>query len=421
MEESALFLRFGVALVVGLLIGLQREYAFDEPNKEIAAGIRTFPLMSLIGCAASYFSDLMNSPWPFVAILIVLGSFLVANYMIEARFGRMGLTTKVAAVLTILVGSLIYYNQMSLGVALCVATVALLSAKHEMHSFAHQLTRTDVYATLKLAIITAIVLPVLPNRIFGPPPFDIFNPFKMWLLVVLISGISFVGYILMKISGAKKGIVLTGFFGGVVSSTALTLSFTQRSRETPGLSRSFALAILIAWTVMFVRVVVIVAILNQALAGRLWIPMGVSVVTGLAYCLVLYRRETAEKHAGEISMSNPFELGPALKFGLLFVIILFLSRAAQINFGNAGVYVSSLVAGLADVDAIALSMAKFSRGPAALGFDIATRAVVLASVANTLLKGGVAMFTGAPELRRAILPGFCLMLATGVAVAFFCI
>jgi uncharacterized membrane protein (DUF4010 family) len=421
MEETSLFLRFGVALVIGLVIGLQREYAFDEPNREIAAGIRTFPLIALIGCAASFFSDLMDSPWPFVGVLFLLGAFLVANYIMEARAGKMGLTTKVAAVLTVLIGSLVYYNEIALGVALGVATVALLSAKHEMHAFAHHITRADVYATLKLAVISAIILPVLPNRVFGIPPFDIFNPFKIWLLVVFISGMSFIGYVMMKVTGTRRGIDLTGLFGGLVSSTALTISLSNRSRENPALSRSFARAIILAWTVMYLRAAAVVAALNMLLVKSLWIPLGVSMAAGLAYWVLSYRAEASAKTREEIGISNPFELGPALKFGLLFVVILFASKSAQVYFGNAGVYLSSLIAGFADMDAVALSMAKFSRGPGAIGFDIAARSVVLATVANTVVKGLIAVISGAPELRKAILPGFILMLVTGIVVAFFCV
>jgi uncharacterized membrane protein (DUF4010 family) len=290
-----------------------------------------------------------------------------------------------------------------------------------MHAFAHHITRVDVYATLKLAVISAIILPVLPNKVFGIPPFDIFNPFKIWLLVVFISGMSFIGYVMMKATGTRRGIDLTGLFGGLVSSTALTISLSHRSRENPSLSKSFARAIILAWTVMFVRVVAVVAALNLLLVKSLWIPMSVSVAVGLAYCVFSYRTEASEKHREEIGISNPFELGPAIKFGLLFVLILFVSKSAQVYFGNAGVYLSSMISGFADVDAVALSIAKFSKGPGAIGFDIATRAVVMATVANTLIKGLIAMIGGAPELRRSILPGFILMLVTGVAVAFFCV
>jgi len=414
-------MRFGIAMVIGLLIGLQREFAFEEPKREIAAGIRTFPLMALIGCAASFFSDQYDSPLPFCAILLLMGGFLIANYLTEARCGHTGLTTKTAAVLTILIGSLIYWEQTSLGVALGVAVVFLLSAKHEMHDFAHHITKADVYATLKLAVISAIVLPVLPNRVFGNIPFDIFNPFKIWLLVVLISGISFIGYVMMKLTGTRKGISLTGFFGGLVSSTAVTVSFTRRSKINPGLSKSFALAILIAWTVMFARVVAVVALLNLSLAGKLWLPMAVSVLAGLAYCFYLFKQEASEKTAEEIDLSNPFELGLAIKFGILFVIILFISRSAQIYFGNVGIYFSSVLSGAADVDAIALSMAKFSQGgqPDAIDLSIATRGVVLATIANTVVKGLIAMVSGSVALRKTILPGFVLMMAAGLLVAFF--
>jgi uncharacterized membrane protein (DUF4010 family) len=265
--------------------------------------------------------------------------------------------------------------------------------------------------------VAAVVLPLLPNVAYGPPPFDVFNPYTIWLLVVLISAISFVGYILNKLIGAEKGIGLIGFLGGLASSTAVTLNFTQRSKVSPSLSRAFALAILIAWTVMFSRVLVQAVLVNRALLGILWLPMVASVLVGLVYSLYLYFSQTRSEEREQMEFENPFELGPAIKFGLLFAVILFISRAAQIYLDASGIYLSALVSGIADVNAITLSMAQLSLG-GRLDLQVAARAIVLATVANTIVKGAIVLLGGSRSLRLAILPGYVLMTATGMIVAF---
>jgi len=296
----------------------------------------------------------------------------------------------------------------------------LLSAKIELDRFVQRITREDVYATLKFAAITALVLPVLPNRTFGPPPLDVLNPFKIWLMVVLISGISFLGYLLIKLVGPRQGIGLTGLLGGLVSSTGVTLSFAQRSQSEGGLAKPLALGIMVAWSVMFARVVVEVAVLYAALLRALWIPLLAAASVGVGYCLYLYFSQRTERKE-EVAFSNPFQLGPAVKFGLIYAVILLVSRAAQMYLGDTGLYVSSIAAGLADVDAITLSMAQLSRAPSGVDTGIAARAVVLATMANTAVKGGVVLTSGARALRRVLWPGFLLMLATGVGVAFLAI
>jgi uncharacterized membrane protein (DUF4010 family) len=418
-ESNSLFLRFGIALVIGILVGLQREYSSDTHGKEMPAGVRTFGLLGLIGCSAALVSDLLKSPWPFVGVMLTLGIFFAINYYLEAANGKPGLTTKASLVLTLLTGGLAYWPKtLTLAIAIAVTMTVLLSVKVQLHRFVRHLTHEDIFAALKLAVITAIVLPILPDHVFGPPPFDIFNPFKLWLFVVFISGVSFVGYVLIKMAGPNKGIGLTGILGGLASSTAVTLSFAGRSHENRELARPFALAIIIAWTVMFLRVLAAVAFLNVNLVRPILLPFAACVATGLGCCAFLYFKQRTEKHRHEVAVDNPFELGLAIKFGLLFALILLFSRAMQVYFGDVGVYLSSFLSGLADVDAIAFSMAKLSRVVGGLDPAIAARAIVIAAVANTIVKGGIVLFTGAPELKRAILPGFILITLVGGVMAF---
>jgi uncharacterized membrane protein (DUF4010 family) len=417
MDTTTLFSRFGVALAIGLLIGLQREYAKGGSGTEIFAGERTLALMGLVGCAAAMLADVLDSTWVFIGIFLAQSGLVAIAYFVDARRGKVGLTTEVAALMTTLAGALCYWDYLPLAVALAVTTTVLLSLKVEMNKFVRRITREDIYATLKFAVITAIVLPVLPNReIVDTPPFDVLNPYNIWLMVVFISGISFLGYVLVKAVGPRQGIGLTGLLGGLVSSTAVTLSFSQRSQRQSGLARPFALAIMIAWTVMFSRVVVEVAALNAALLGVLWMPMAASAAAGLSYCVYLYfSQRTAE--AGEVQVTNPFELGPAIKFGLIYAVILLASKTAQMYLGNTGLYLSSVLSGLADVDAITLSVAELSDA-GGLPLSVGARAIVLAAMSNTVVKGGIVLTGGSRTLRLALLPGFVLMLVAGVGVAF---
>lgn len=416
MNETDLLLRFGVAMFIGILIGMQREIAFDEPDRELPTGVRTFALLGLLGCTAAMIGERFGSPWVFVGIIAIPGIFLAVNYYAGTAYGKTGLTTEVAAVLTMLVGALSYWNFLMLAVILGVVTTALLTLKFEMHRFAQKVTREDVFSTLKFAVITAIVLPVLPNEAYGPAGLKIFNPFKIWLLVVFISGISFAGYLLMKFVEAKRGIGITGLLGGLASSTAATLSFTQRSRDKDNFGPTFALAIILAWTVMFARLIVEVAVVNRQLIRLIWLPILAPIVVGLIYSYFLYRQQKNLENEHEFVFANPFELKPAIKFGLIFTLVLLISKLAQIVGGEQGIYISSIITGLADVDAIALSVAELSLETETVSATTAARAIIFAAVSNTFAKGGIVLLGGSPGVRRAILPGLLAMMAASLLV-----
>jgi uncharacterized membrane protein (DUF4010 family) len=280
-----------------------------------------------------------------------------------------------------------------------------------------KLTTEDLVATLKFGVVTAIVLPVLPRDPLGPPPFDVLTPYDLWLMVVLISAIGFVGYVLIQIVGPKRGIGLTGLLGGLVSSTALTLSFAQKSREDPRLSKPFALAIVVAWTMMFARILAAVTVINRDLLDVLWFPLAAAGAAGAAYAAWLHFSDRASPET-EMTFANPFELGPALRFGLLFAVVLLASRAAQLEFGDRGVLLSALVAGVADVDAITLSLSELSRSGQGLSLQAAAQGVVVAAMANTALKGAIVLTTASSELRRRIWPAVVAILGCGLALTF---
>ena len=409
-----LFMRFGIALAIGFMIGLQREYAFREKQRELLAGERTFALMALVGALAAMIAELLESSFIFIGVILMVGIFTAIAYFIDAWRGFVGLTTEVAILITVIIGALCYWDHLTLAAALGIITTVLLSVKIETDRLVSALTREDIYAALKFAVISLVILPVLPRESNLPPPFDVLSPFRIWLMVVFISGINFVGYLAIKFVGPERGIGLTGFLGGLVSSTGVTLGFSERSNREYSLARPFALAIMLSWTVMFARVLVEVGVLNLELLSLVWLPIALAGVVGLLYCAYLYLgQRTTEKVTQEFS--NPFDLVSAIKFGLLYALILVVARAAQLYFGDTGVYISSLLSGFADVDAITISLAQLSKA-GTISMTVAAQSIVIATIANTIAKGAIVIIGGASVLKRSLLPGMLVVLLTAVVV-----
>ncbi len=401
------FYRFAAALSIGILIGIQRESSTAGPEERLFAGVRTLGLISLLGYAAALASAQLSSALPFLGVMLVFGVLLALSYQHDVVEGKLGMTTEMATIISFITGAMCYWDMVPLAAALGVTVTVLLTIKTQSRAFAHAITSDDIYAILKFAVISIVVLPILPNRTFGPPPFDVLNPYKIWLMVVFISGISFLGYVMIKTMGARRGIGLTGLLGGVASSTAVTVSFSERSRQNQVLARPFAFALILAWTVMFVRVIVVLLALNQQMAYRVMAPMLIATLAGGAYGAYLYfAQRSYEKE--DMHFENPFELKPALRFGLIYAATLLVSKAAQVYFGDTGVYVSSFISGLADVNAITLSMVDLTHS-GGLALDVAARATVLAALANTLFKGGFSLIAGSPALRKALWPGLVLL------------
>ena len=421
MEASTpqLFYRFGIALVLGFFMGLQREYAYrrqaDEEG-ELMAGARTFPIIALLGAASALAGAEVASAWPLSIAMLSIGLLLAVGHFWRARERDKGLTTEMAALVAFFTGALCFWGYLRLAAALGVGTAVLLSLKVQTHSFARRIDSEDVYATLKFAVITVIVLPLLPTQGYGPPPFDVLVPYNVWLMVVLISGISFLGYVLIQVVGPRRGVGLTGLLGGLASSTAVTLSVAERSRDSKGLDRAFAMAVMLAWVIMFVRVIVEVAVVHPPLLLTVWMPVTGVFVLSLLYCGYLYRVQPTDAQDEPPTVRNPFRLVPAITFGVLYAVILVASNGAQSYFGDAGVYLSSVVAGLADVDAITLSMAQLHES-GDVSARIATRAILIAAAANTVLKGAIVAVTGTRALRRAVMPGLAIIVGASLGAA----
>ena len=417
MFDLDLALRFGAALGLGLLLGLERERKRDA--ELLFGGIRTFALIALLGALGAFMQRELNQGWLLLAAFVALSALVIVSYATTAARGELGITTEVTALLAFIVGALCGWEKVGVASVATVVCLLLLTLKDFLHRLARRVELADVEATLTFAVISVIILPLLPNQNFGPPPLDVINPYKIWLMVVLIAGLNFLGYLLVKVLGDEHGIVVTGILGGLVSSTAVTLSFSQRSRREPEMATAFVLAIVVAWTIMFLRVIVVVGVVNTALAGGLALALGSMATAGLLVSLVLWRRSKARETGVVAAGANPFELSEAIKFGLLFGIVTIIAKAAQVYLGATGLYLAGAVAGLTDVDAISLSMANLATSSPE-SVKIAAYTIVIAVISNTVVKTGMAAFMGAPALRRTIAPVTLILFiaaAAGILVA----
>jgi uncharacterized membrane protein (DUF4010 family) len=396
--------KIGITILIGALIGLEREFARPKDEK-IFAGIRTFPLIAILGFISALVSSI-TSFWIFVAVFISFSSILTVSYIYEAQKGKPGGTSEVANLLVFILGSLVFWDFVVLAAVVAVITAAFLSFKIQLHTFVGKISNQDIYATIKFAIITVIVLPLLPDETYGP--FDVLNPRLIWLMVVLVSGISFIGYILIKFIGMGKGVALTGLLGGIISSTAVTVSFSRKSKINPHLSADLAGGIILATTIMFPRLFIIILIMNSSLIPFIWQPFLIFTALTLAAGFFIMRKKMTKREQ-DFELRNPFELKPALLFGLAFAVILFLSKAAQEYFGSAGIYAASAAGGLTSVDAIVISIAELSHNT--LTETVAVAAIIISVITNTIFKIAIAAFYGTAQLKIFLLKGLGIIAA----------
>ncbi|WP_044892388.1 MgtC/SapB family protein [Opitutus terrae] len=397
---------------LGALVGLIRQWS-DQSAKAADVdfgGVRTFTFWAMLGCVGAFASE-QTSP-----VLLAVVFLLVGTQQIVAKFNappgaRPGGTTFASTLLTVLAGSLVYWQELPGAVLVAATTMVLVGSKQPLHAWTRAFTQDDIRGTLQFVAITGVILPLVPNRAMGP--FDAFNPFSTWLMVVLISGLGFAGYIAIRMLGTGAGIVATSLFGGLASSTASTLAFSRRSKTDPALSQHYALAVIIACTVMLPRVVVVIAFINREFAQRLVLPLSLMAVPGVLYAaLVWWRRRPGKVHGDPVALRNPLGLSTAIKFAVLYAVIAFLVKAAPQLGLTKGLLPLSFVSGLTDMDAISLSIAQMRD---ATPQDLAVRAVTLAAVSNTLLKAGLAISIGSPGIRWRIALVLGLTAAVGVA------
>lgn len=402
------FSRLGIALGLGLLVGLQRERTDAR-----LAGFRTFPLVTLLGALCALLSDTFGG-WVVAAGLAGLSVVIVAGSLPLLRGGdeRPGVTSEVAMLLMFAVGAYLMVGSPPVAIATCGGIVVLLHLKPQLHSLAARIGDRDFTAIVQFALISLVILPVLPDRGFGPG--HVLNPFRIWLMVVLIVGISLGGYVIYKFVGPRGGAWASGVLGGLISSTATAVSVARRSRQPPVEPGNAAFVLLISSAVVFVRVGILIAVTEPRFLGPAAGPLA-----AMFGVLALFGWFNLRDHGGaawtQPDHGNPTELKPALLFGALYAVVLLAAAEAHRYFGPQGLYYTAGLSGLTDMDAITLSVTQLVSATQ-VGPGTGWRVIVVASMANLAFKAAVVAALGTPQLFRRVAAGFGGAAATGAAL-----
>ena len=398
---------FATALGIGLLIGMERERRPDA-----SAGLRTFALVAMLGCLFALLGEKSGGPWLLVAgLLVISGSMIASNFSAQQEEQYRGFTSEAAIIITYGLGAAVWFGYSTLAVMVAITTTVLLYFKAELRQFSERTTPKDINSILQFAVLSLVILPILPSEDFGP--YNAINPRQVWYMVVLISGLALAGYLALRIVGARHGAALLGIFGGLASSTATTMMFSRHARAHAHLIRMSAIVILIANIMVMIRIGIVAGIVAPTLIIPVATVFACGIVPGLALTLYSWRTLVA---AGDLPMpevKNPTELTTALSFGLLYAVVLLASAWLQDIAGNSGVFIVALVSGLTDADASVLSSLRMFNLQKLAGTD-AVIAVTLALMANLVFKIGLVLSIGGAKLARHALPG---LLAIGAGMA----
>lgn len=388
---------FATALGIGLLIGMERERQPDA-----IAGLRTFALIALLGCLFALLAERAASPWLLIAGLLAVTAAMVGANSNAPLEEHPGFTSEIAVVVCYGLGAAVWYGYDILAVMLAIASTVLLYFKTELHRVSERMTPRDMHSILQFAVVSFVILPILPNQDYGP--FDALNPRQVWWMVVLISGLALAGYMALRIVGARHGAAVLGIFGGLASSTATTMMFSRQAAEHNDLLRLAAPVILIANLMVMLRLWLVSSVLSPTLMQPLALVFACGLLPGLAWTLYGWR---SLRDGGELPMPevrNPTELRTALSFAALYAVVLLAAAWLQSIAGDSGLYFVALASGLTDADASVLSTLRM--------FNLdkveqshAVIAVVLALVANLLFKIGLVLGIGGRPLARRALPG----------------
>ncbi|TCM43128.1 DUF4010 domain-containing protein [Novosphingobium sp. ST904] len=414
-QDFSHLIALAVSLALGLLVGLQRGWATrEQADGTRFAGIRTFALLALAGGVAGVmFAD---APGPATVLIAAAAALVIAGYVRDARVNdRVSGTSGVVALLTLVSGLLVGMGERLIGTAIAVVMVLLLAMREQLHGWIDRLSQREVLSIARFALIALVILPLLPDRNFGP--FDAWNPRKLWLIVVFVSGFSFAGYFATRIVGAARGIIATAAAGALVSSTAVTASIANRLKEDTIPAPVLAAAISVSSVVMFLRVMVLAGLLAPAALPMLAKLIAPGLVVSLG-CAAFHLHRTRFVEAGdtshEMTIRNPFDIGPALMLTGLVMVLTVASLWVLQNFGDRGLALVLAISGTVDVDSAIITMG----GLAGRTLDARTAGLVLAVpvALNTLFKGGVvASVAGWEKGRQGIIPLIASAIAVGLA------
>lgn len=386
-------LRLFLALALSFLVGMERESSSMLFKGRVFAGVRTYTLIGVFGFGCAWLMQ-AGVPWALPVGIIVVGSLAVTGYLAKLREGFLGWTSEVAAIVTFVMGALCLLADIWVPTAIGIIVTFLLSEKAKIENFVVQLDQNEFLAVVRFLIVTVIILPVLPDQAYTQ--FKL-NPRHIWQVVVLVSTIGFVGYLLAKRLGDRIGLWLSGLLGGIVSSTAVAVATGRIAKRLPGRGIRALQASLIASTVMYIRILVLVWFVNPGFVGHLWLKLVILAAIGLVFCLLTRAPEQDEPKQSVETLRNPFEIRPALVFATLFVLLTVLTVLITRFYGNEGLMVLAGAVGVTDIDPFILSLVTNA--------DIQTisvAAILVSMMSNTLAKG-IYFSSLAPGMRRATL------------------
>jgi len=408
--ELASLPRYVVALAIGLLMGLER-----ERNPAAKAGLRTFALTALLGVLAAHLATELDALWLIAVGLLLVGAMMIAAYLRAPQQpdGDPGTTTVAALMLCYGLGVLVWHDEIQLAVMLGITATMLLYFKPELRGMSQHMSRRDLLSVLQFAVLALIVLPLLPNRDYGP--YGAINPHQIWWMVVLIAGVGLAGYAALRLVGQQRGAVMLGLLGGLVSSTATTLSFSRHARASSAMIPVAVIVIVLANLVVLVRLGVLAALLAPGVLAQLApILIGGLIVGGLGAAYGV-RRLQPQGELPALAMGNPTELRTALGFGLMYGVVLLAAAWLSDWLGNRGLYAVAVVSGLTDVDAITLSSLRLLNLDT-LSAAVAVNVITLATLANLAFKSALALFIGGWQMARHAIAGMGA-LGLGMVVA----
>lgn len=392
-----------------MLVGLQRERSDSR-----LAGFRTFPLVTVLGALSTALAGLLGSPWVVGAALLALALLIVAANFIAARQPEAdpGMTTEAALLLMFANGAYIPVGSVTVAIVIGGGVAFLLHSKPQLHSLAGGIGEQDFKAIMQFVLITLVILPVLPNQTYGP--LKVLNPFKIWLMVVLIVGLSLGGYVIYKVFGEKVGTLAAGVLGGFISSTATTVSYARRSKSEPEGASLAAIIIMTASAIVFLRVLLLMGATAPLLLPAALRPFVLLLALMAGISLFAWWSSRNQK-ARLTQHGNPSELRAAIFFAFLYAVVLLAVAASRKFFGQSGLWVVSIISGLTDMDAITLSLGQMVQ-EGQLAAQTGWRLVMAAALSNLIFKGGVVAVLGAPALTRQIIKMFAGAFLAGLAI-----
>ncbi len=406
MDPLDPFLRLGAALAIGFLIGFERGWRKrDDPEGSRTAGLRTFALIGLVGGIAGYFSRTTGDALGLLVIgagFLAVAALAVAMYLTASRaHGNIGATTEFATLVAYGLGALAGHGEIVLALAAALTTVALLDTKAPLHGLLQRVQHDELRSAIKLLLVSAVLLPILPDRGFGPG--QILNPYRLWWIVVLIAGLSLAGHFARRAAGPSAGPLLTGLVGGLISSTAVSVSAARLSARAADAVAAQAAAVAAAQAVMCLRILIVAGALNADL-----VPLLIPALVAAAGAAILgaflqtrisraARRTAKDAGAPHDLPKAPDDLGTAIAFAAVLAAVMLASHYARAWLGISGLYATAALAGLVDVDAITVAAATLPEAPAAV-----VAAILIAAAVNTLIKFGIAAALGAADFARRV-------------------